>query len=127
MSAFILDASALLAMIFEEKGGDLVAKRLPYCHISAVNLTEVASRLVRDGMAFDTVHALLGDLNLHVVDYTPEMAMIAAGLYPETVHKGLSTGDRACLALAIATKTPILTADKAWAGLKLGIKIEVIR
>jgi ribonuclease VapC len=42
-------------------------------------------------------------------------------------HYGLSLGDRACLALAMELKLPVVTADRAWIDLDLGIDICVIR
>ena len=40
---------------------------------------------------------------------------------------GLSLGDRACLALGIALKAPVYTADRSWKNLKLGVRIHVVR
>jgi len=40
---------------------------------------------------------------------------------------GLSLGDRACLALGLALKAPVYTADKSWKKLKVGARIHVIR
>jgi ribonuclease VapC len=40
---------------------------------------------------------------------------------------GLSLGDRACLALALTRGEPAVTADRQWAQLDLGIRIELIR
>jgi ribonuclease VapC len=36
-------------------------------------------------------------------------------------------GDRACLALGLALKAPVYTADRSWKNLKLGVRIHVIR
>jgi ribonuclease VapC len=40
---------------------------------------------------------------------------------------GLSLGGRACLALGIALRAPVYTADRSWKNLKLGIRIHLIR
>jgi ribonuclease VapC len=40
---------------------------------------------------------------------------------------GLSLGDRACLALALALGAPVYTSDKSWKKLNLGLRIQVIR
>ena len=40
---------------------------------------------------------------------------------------GLSLGDRACLALGKRLNLPVLTADKVWTSLSLGITINLIR
>ena len=40
---------------------------------------------------------------------------------------GLSLGDRACLALAQREALPVLTADRNWLKLIIGVEIKVIR
>jgi len=59
--------------------------------------------------------------------FTSEHARIAGSLVGQTRSLGLSLGDRACLALGIATRAPVYTADRSWKNLKLGIGIHVIR
>ena len=43
------------------------------------------------------------------------------------MEKGLSLGDRACLALASLTGRIVVTADRVWPELDLGIDIRLIR
>ncbi len=45
----------------------------------------------------------------------------------QTRALGLSLGHRACLALGLALKAPVYTADKSWKKLKVGARIRVIR
>ncbi len=123
----ILDASALIASIYQEKGYDVVDKYLPHAIISTVNLTEVASYLVKKGNPIEEVSNLLRDLALTIAEYDETQAFKAADLIKKTATKGLSLGDRACLALALSCKLPVLTADRIWKSLDLGIKIEIIR
>jgi len=123
----VLDASALIASIGEEKGAEVVDRYLPHAMISTVNLTEVASYMVRKGMPMDELSELLKDLSLNIVVYDEEQALLAAALLPKTSPKGLSLGDRACIALAMTQNLPVLTSDKAWKTLDLDVKIEVFR
>ena len=51
----------------------------------------------------------------------------AGALREPTLEFGISLGDRACLALAIENGETILTADRIWERLSLGVGIEVIR
>ena len=44
----VLDASALLAHLLQERGGEKVKGQLPFAAISAVNLCEVLNRYARD-------------------------------------------------------------------------------
>ncbi len=125
--SIVLDASALISSIYQEKGAEIVDHYLPCAIISAVNLTEVASYMVREGMEFKKVEELLRDLSLDISDYNEKEALLAASLLPKTSPKGLSLGDRACLALAMRVNLPVLTADKVWKTLGLSVKIETFR
>jgi PIN domain nuclease of toxin-antitoxin system len=59
--------------------------------------------------------------------FTSEHARLAGDLVAKTRPLGLSLGDRACLALGLALKAPIYTADRSWNKLRLGGRIHVIR
>jgi len=127
MSRVILDASALIALLNEEKGSELVESHLPQVVMSTVNMAEVSSYLIMRGFDADEIQQLFLDLAIPTIDYTEQHAYLTAALLPKTKAKGLSLGDRACLSLAIIEKLPILTADKIWATLDLGISITLIR
>ncbi len=127
MADYVLDASALLALLNDESGADLVQARLPNAIISAVNLAEVVSRLSAVGMAEDDIRDTLALLGLAVVPFDEEQAYQTGTLYRAGRTYGLSLGDRACLALARATSATAVTADRAWQELDLGIKIKLIR
>lgn len=123
----ILDASALIALIYQENGSHLVEKHIAGAEISAVNLAEVASYMVRNGLEEKVVKSLLGDLSLLTIAFDESQAFIAASLIQKTASKGLSLGDRACLALASQRNGIALTADTVWNSLDLDIKIKLIR
>ncbi len=127
MRDIVFDASALLALLYEEKGADVVLRYLSRAIISSVNFTEVATRMIHKGEPEAEVLPRLDVMGVDVVDYNKSLALQAAIIYPKTKTKGLSLGDRACLALAMTHKLPVLTADRTWKSLKLGVKIEVIR
>ena len=46
---------------------------------------------------------------------------------PLTRDAGLSFGDRACLSLGRVKTMPVLTADRAWAQLDVGVEVVVCR
>lgn len=127
MEKVVFDASALIALIYQEKGCELVEKYLPHAEISTVNLAEVASYMIKKEVPSKEAAQLLQDLSLDVKPFDESQALLAAALYSTTSVKGLSLGDRACLALAITQKHPVITADKVWATLKLDAKIILIR
>lgn len=124
----VFDASAILAVFYNETGKKpvrlLLDKSQPL--ISAVNLCEVFSKLLEDGLDSEQIWESFFALEIDVVDFEGELALNAAQLRPLTKHLGLSLGDRACIALAIQHDTTAVTADKSWAKLDL-CKIELIR
>ncbi len=121
-----LDASALLAYLFRERGHEEVAPLLDEACISTVNYAEVLSRFVRDGI---DILDLTGPLSrqLEVVPFDESQAVRAATLLPFCAPLGLSLADRACLALAAVRSIPVYTADRVWAKLDIGIDIRLIR
>ena len=123
----MLDASALMAVLREEPGAAAVEAVLDHAAISAVNLSEVQAKLVERGAAAEIAWSSLVALDLEVVDFDAPQAKVAGGLRRLTRAQGLSLGDRACLALAQALGLPAMTADRAWAGLEIGIGICVVR
>lgn len=123
----VLDASAFLAFLFQEPGSDMVAGRLADSCMSTVNLAEVVGRFARDGHDVRAVLTRLTESAVEFVPFLPEDAAITASLTPITQNLGLSLADRACIALAISRGVPVLTADRAWAALEIGVKVELVR
>ncbi len=127
MSREVWDASALLLLLHQEPGWEDLAPRLDGAVFSSVNLAEVATKLMAAGARTDEVREVLQALAVEVYDFTPGLAYEAAELRQVTRHKGLSLGDRACIALGRQVGLTILTADRAWRDLTLGVEIEVVR
>lgn len=126
--AFTLDASALLAYLFEEPGSEFVREVLPHSVISAVNWTEVLQRILMLGHETHGIQEDLTALGLDILPYSARDAAVAAELYLVTRSRGLSLGDRACLAVARTRDMTALTADRAWLELSLPeIRIDRIR
>lgn len=128
MSKFVLDASALLALINKEAGHEKVKSALKDSSISSVNLAEVATKLVDWGLEIEELQGLLSSLGPSIKVFDEDQAMLCAALRIQTKATGLSIGDRACLALAISQKAVALTADKNWLKVKgLTCRIEALR
>jgi ribonuclease VapC len=116
-----------VAVLREEPGSAAVEAVLDHAAISAVNLSEVQAKLVERGTASELAWSSLVDLDLEVVDFDASQARVAGDLRLLTRAQGLSLGDRACLALAQALGLPAMSADRAWAGLEVGIEIRTVR
>jgi PIN domain nuclease of toxin-antitoxin system len=124
----VLDASALLAVLNREPGAEkLTPQLLSAATSSTVNLAEVQSKLVSRGIKPDQAwEATISPIREAAV-FTDEQAKIAGSLIAQTSVFGLSLGDRACLALGIALKAPVYTADRSWKNLRLGVRIHLVR
>jgi PIN domain nuclease of toxin-antitoxin system len=123
----VLDASALLAWIFDENGKDVVAASLTESVISAVNLGEVVAKLAETGYDDDDIRMTLDRAIVEVVPFSAHTAEASGFLRPITRSSGLSLGDRACLALAVELGVPALTADRRWTHVRTKAKVELIR
>lgn len=127
MSVVVLDASAVLALYGDEPGARLVSAALPGALLSAVNYTEVVGKCLDRGEAISGVLRKIAAMGVQVVAHDLLLARRTGELRPLTRRFGLSLGDRACLALAERERAPILTADRSWKSLALGLDIRVIR
>jgi PIN domain nuclease of toxin-antitoxin system len=127
MADALLDASAVMALLRGEAGAERVLQVLPDSAISAVNYAEVISKLIDLGAPAAQAIAAAGQLALEIIPLDGSMAIRAGALRQATRSRGLSLGDRACLALATQTGLPTLTADRAWAELDLEVEVVLIR
>jgi PIN domain nuclease of toxin-antitoxin system len=127
VSECVLDASALLAMLQGETGSGMVLRHAAESWISAANMAEVYGKLMTRGVPSQpAIETAFGAVK-GVVAFNDGQARMAATLLQHTRALGLSLGDRACLALGMQRKLPVLTADKAWKTLRVGVEIRVIR
>jgi PIN domain nuclease of toxin-antitoxin system len=111
---YLLDASALLALLQNEPGADRVAAVLDHASIHTVQLAEVVKKLNRPGIDPGFCEEAVQRLALPVIG-----EFSAAQAYNTRVYcmKGVSLGDRICLAVASSLGMTIISADKAWATL----------
>jgi ribonuclease VapC len=129
VTAAVLDASALLALILGEPGGEKVGSVLTNSAMTAVNLGEVVGHFAHMGSPETEIRLMLDPLPFVRVELDEQLAFIAGLMLPATRPAGLSFGDRACLALANKLGVRALTADRAWQriGGAVGVQIELIR
>jgi PIN domain nuclease of toxin-antitoxin system len=127
MNKVVVDASAILALLNQEKGSEEISQFIEHAVISTVNLSEVIAKLADAGIPEDTIKQILSYLNLEVIPFNEEQALKAGILRPITKSIGLSLGDRACLALGISLNLPVITTDRLWSSLNLEIEVRVLR
>lgn len=125
--AWVLDSSALLAVLHSEPGGDFVQELLETSLMSAVNWSEVVQKALERPVETEGLREDLEALGLEIVPFTPEQAERTAHLRSQTRQLGLSLGDRACLAVAAEYRLPAVTADRDWKSVEIGVEVRVIR
>jgi ribonuclease VapC len=124
----VLDASAVLAVLFQEKGSQRVEPLLPTAAMSSVNMAEALVKLIRRGATPGEALEMFDALGIEqIVAFDEAAAFVSATLLGATASLGLGLGDRACLATGRLLGLPVVTADREWAVLDVGVKIRVIR
>lgn len=137
----VVDASAVLALLYGEPGQVEIRRRLRGTEaiINTVNLSEVAAKLAEGGSTegslsddgpngsseanresgFDVqeIREAIGALALEIQPFDDDTALAAGILRVATKDRGLSLGDRACVAHARQIGGVALTVDRAWKGL----------
>jgi len=122
---YVLDASAVLAMLHREPGADAVASIVGASAISAVNWSEVVQKAAAHGVDTEGLADGLGSIGLDIVAFELAEAEAAARLWRGAER--LSIADRACLATAQQLDIPAVTADRAWLEVDLPVEVRPIR
>jgi len=127
MASAILDSSAILAVLNDEPGADLVIAIMDDALVSTVNYAEVVAKLVERGSTAIEAQSALQSLALTTMDFDIALAQRTGVLRRETMNRGLSLGDRACLALAEREGAAAMTGDRSWVGAVASVEIRLIR
>ena len=124
---FVLDSSAVLALLLEEEGAEMIGPITRGAELSVVNLCEVLTKTAEAGGDPEMAQAIVMSYGIRIRAFREGHAIETARLRPLTAHLGLSLGDRACLVQATMSVLPILTSDRQMAKADLGLDIRLIR
>jgi len=124
----LFDASALLALIQQESGLEILEEVASIAAISSVNLSEVISVLARSGMPEEAIKETINSSITDFIPFSQEEAELAGQLITKTQSFGLSLGDRACIATGLIHNLNIYTTDQAWKKLEVkGLSLTLVR
>ena len=121
---YVLDASALLCLIFQEPGAVRLEACLPGARMGAANLAEVIGKLVDLGVDGAATAREIAELDFEIVPLDRRQTEAAGCLHATTRGIGPPLGDRCCLALAETLDATALTTDRAWAGVPGPIAVD---
>lgn len=131
----VLDASALLAWIRNERGAETVGRLMPLAVVPAPNLTEALHRARWRGhrMSPEELHDHVVAMGLEVESFGQDDAVRAAELllysieHPGPDDERLSLGDASCIAVAERLRLPISGDDSYWSLLPLTVGFHPFR
>lgn len=126
---YLLDTSALIALLKKESGYEMIEKIIANSAISSVNFSEFVAVLARSGISYIDIDEMIKDIVPEIIPFCEDTSTKAGKLITVTKDYGLSLGDRACIATGDHYQMEIHTTDKVWSKLQpqIATKITVIR
>jgi PIN domain nuclease of toxin-antitoxin system len=123
---FVVDTSAVLAVVRGEPGAAEAERLMTGGLIGTANLVEVVSKGAQYGFPQAETLRAVSILGLDIVDVDRATADQAMALWRLRKHN-VSLGDRLCIGLARARGMPVLTGERVWKALDLGVEVFLFR
>ncbi len=117
---WLLDASAVLAWLQEERGAEVVDEVIDSSAILSLNAAEVLHKLMGKGATPEQAREILDRLAVPVIDFGNEHLRATARF---SKVAGLSLGDRCCLGVAETMSLTAVTADRQWAAVSDRVRL----
>jgi ribonuclease VapC len=114
-------------MIFGEPGADAILRHGADAAMSAVNVSEALAKLSDRGAELDWAERRITQLAPTIFVFDQEIARLAGRMRAATRYRDISFGDRACLATGLRWSLPVVTADRMWSDIDLGVDVRLIR
>ena len=128
MSKIVFDASALIALFAKESGYEFIKKHLKDGIISSINIAEVYKYCIEtQNLTEGEAKTLIKLSDIKIIEFTNDQALITASIVRKTKQYGLSLGDKSCIALAIEGEYSIITCDKIWQKIDVGVNFIMAR
>lgn len=124
----VLDSSAVIAVLLDERGADAVIPHLSGSEMSIINACEVLTKTAEQGGDPGSTMDIIISYGIRIRGFREAHAVRVAELRPLTAAFGLSFGDRACLTQGRCSERPILTGDHrmAQAARQLDLDVRLI-
>jgi PIN domain nuclease of toxin-antitoxin system len=132
MKPVIADTSAIIAYLNFEPGAEEVRKHLPRIRLTMVNLAEIVAVVSRHKVSRSWIEERVFRVFPELLPFDREQAYLCGALEAVTRPKGISLGDRACLAAGILHGWPVLTTESKWTEIEwkahgFDLQIQLIR
>lgn len=123
---YVLDTSALIALLQNEPGSEVIKDKINKSIISSVSLCELITFLSRNQIEENDIDEIIENMVPEVIDFCSTVSTIGGKLIKITQDYALSLGGRACIATGLHYGLEIYTADKIWDKLNGKIKASIV-
>jgi ribonuclease VapC len=124
---YVIDSSAILAVLYDERGAEKAAVLALGGMISSVIFAEIIMKCAIKQFPIKTATSFIEQYQIEIQPLTASTAKNAGVLKLNKQFWSLSLADCICITMAIEKSATLVTADRAWLDLNLPCPIELIR